>query len=1219
MKRRAAEPWARARRRGAGAVALSAGLLLLAAGGVAGCAGGSGSRGAAEASSRGAGEPAVDPASLEQLRSLAASQVDRPDEAVRPPEAPDWLTPEPGPEAQMPLDAVMAEAGGVATPAAGEQAGRETPWEAVRDYVHAREKLGAGDDAGAIPLLQAALRRDPDAAAVWRELGEAQLRVGRQAAAITAFQEAARRGIGEPRVLWLLGRDAARARRWQDAVRLLAQAAASAPASGDPALPLLVWADLGEALLSRGRLAAGAEAIDRATDLPEFFQASTRYRLELGELYRRRGELRLAAADARARLGRTDEALEAYATLSAGDGPEAPAAASRRVELLLRSGRSAQAGLEILGALEREPASMDDRRLALLGRLSGSAQAGPPLRRAVESLAPPVAGLEPSAASRWARIRAAAAGRDRRSVLAAHLRAMPSDEDTLRFAVNAAVDSAGAGDAASDVLGLARLVAEASPERAVAAGAIAVDAGPDPARTLALLEADGSPAGRLLMSAALLHLGMAERAAEGLAAEWPAGWEPAVLELRARAAIEAGRFDELPGLVSAAASLGAGGEERATIIAARALSLARRHAEALALLGPPPAEAPAPDAESRRRRLDRELITAELLATLGRGEEAAEALGRAAALDGGDERVRAAMLAVHAPNGPAPDQQRFAAAGRALRERVPGSRTLRWLTAQELVGRRVPGRAEPILRGLYEEDPTDRAPLGLLATVWEMGEGRSSPGVSGPEPLAWLESRGPGRQSSPAVVAARVRVLAALDRRDEARRELEVASAALPAPLWGELRERLDAGPGGPSLERLASAPRTIENTLDYAEALERAGDGKAWEALRERLPSPSALPLTPAEASRITAMASRAVQRAVSQRSAENERAALALLDEASRHDAALPLGLHQARLTFLTAGPFVDVARLAEAVELAQKQHPRPNAEWARSIASRLASGPLRAQSVRFLERVVAGEREPSAELIAEYVNAVGLFGDAAAARTLLERVRAPRDIEAILARFDAMPAEQGSPADPAARLRADLAYRLGNLAYLADDQARAAEIYRMGLELDPSHPWIANDLGYHLVETGENPAEAQTLLERAFAALPNESSVVDSLGWLRYRQSVIDDVLDGSGRVVRPGAVTLLRRAAELDLERDNATILDHLGDALWSAGRREEAIDAWTRAEALLREQVQRMRPEPGPASRLRERFASQQRTAAEKVRAARAGAEPPVAPRFGPQP
>jgi tetratricopeptide (TPR) repeat protein len=1154
---------------------------------------------------------------------LALTQPELPDLAVRPAQDPAWLAPPEGDAAATPLEAILAQSTPTAPAPAPATDEAPTSWEAVRDYVHARQKLAAGDDAGAVPLLQSALRRDPDSPAVWRELGEAQLRQGRTAAAMTAFQEAARRGIDEPRVLWLLGRDAARARRPLDAIRLLAAAAPRAAAS-DPALPNLVWADLGETLLARGSLAAGAQAIDRAVDLPEQFQAPTRYRLELGELFRRRGELALAAADARARLGRTDEALAAYAALVDRDAPEAAAAASRRVELLLRSGRSAQAALEMLDAVDRDAGRIDERGLGVLALLASSEQTGPPLRRAVESLAPADADTLPSEASRWARIRAAAAGDGLAGVIAEHLVRMPSDEDSLRFVVNDAIDRADAGRAAARVPALLMPVIEAAPWRAEALGAVAVDAGPDPAAVLRLLARDGSPAGELLHAAALLHLGLPREAADALGgASFPAASAPAALELRTRAAVEAGRFQDLPALVDAARALAASGDARAAESAARALASARRFTEALDALGPTP---PPPRAtpESRRRAIERELLTAGLLARLGRGEDAAQALARAGQIDPGDERVWSALLAVHGPGGPAQDPQRFAAAGRALHDRAANSRTLRWLTAQELAARQLAPRAEPLLRALVEEDPTDRAPLGLLASLWEASEGRSAPGVAGTEPLAWLEARGSNRQSSPAVLAARVRVLASMDRGEESLNALAQARGALDTPAWAQLGERIEAklhpGPDArrASLARLAQAPPSIGNTLDYAELLESGGEPTPWDLLRQRLPAPHLLPLTPDESGRVTAMASRAVQRAVAQRSPDNDRAALALLDEAARHTAQLPLGLHQARLTLLTAGPFIDTAQLAGAVELAARQHPRPNAEWPRSIAARLLGGQFRPQGVRFLERIVAADPDPPVELVAEYVNATGLFGDEATARALLDRVTDPRLIEAVLARFDAPPKPPGA-SDPGLRARADLAYRLASLAYLADDEPRANQIYRMGLAFDPSHAWIANDLGYHLVEAGQSMGEAEMLLERAFAALPTESSVVDSLGWLRYRTGVIDDARDAEGRVVKPGAVTLLRRAAQLDLEGDNATIFDHLGDALWMAGDRDGAVEAWTRAEAVIRSQIQGVRPEPGAASRFRDRLAGQQRTLTEKIRAARAGGQPPIAPRLTPAP
>src|SRR5690606_1389760 len=128
----------------------------------------------------------------------------------------------------------------------------------------------------------------------------------------------------------------------------------------------------------------------------------------------------------------------------------------------------------------------------------------------------------------------------------------------------------------------------------------------------------------------------------------------------------------------------------------------------------------------------------------------------------------------------------------------------------------------------------------------------------------------------------------------------------------------------------------------------------------------------------------------------------------------------------------------------------------------------------------------------------------------------------------------------------------------------------------------------LGYMILENGGDLARADELLTLAFNALPGETSVIDSLGWLRYMQAVFEDERDQeTGRIIRRGAVSLLARAARSAEGRRNPTILDHYGDALYRAGRIEQARGAWRAAHGRATEQVAethlaiRTQPEPSP--------------------------------------
>lgn len=98
-------------------------------------------------------------------------------------------------------------------------------------------------------------------------------------------------------------------------------------------------------------------------------------------------------------------------------------------------------------------------------------------------------------------------------------------------------------------------------------------------------------------------------------------------------------------------------------------------------------------------------------------------------------------------------------------------------------------------------------------------------------------------------------------------------------------------------------------------------------------------------------------------------------------------------------------------------------------------------------------------------------------------------------------------------------------------------------------PDYAHAYNALGYSFADRNTRLEEARTLIERALELSPNDAFIVDSMGWVLYRQG------DAGG------AVTQLRRAWSL---RPDAEIGAHLGEVLWSTGQREEANRIWDEA-------------------------------------------------------
>ncbi len=123
-------------------------------------------------------------------------------------------------------------------------------------------------------------------------------------------------------------------------------------------------------------------------------------------------------------------------------------------------------------------------------------------------------------------------------------------------------------------------------------------------------------------------------------------------------------------------------------------------------------------------------------------------------------------------------------------------------------------------------------------------------------------------------------------------------------------------------------------------------------------------------------------------------------------------------------------------------------------------------------------------------------------------------------------------------------------------------------------PDDPAALNALGYTLADHSRELARARTLIERAHAAAPKNSAILDSLGWVMFRQ----------GHLAQ--AEPYLRTAYEDDRSGDIAA---HLGEVLWRLGRPEEADHIWSEAAAidrdnrLLKTTRQRLHAAPQPSS------------------------------------
>jgi tetratricopeptide (TPR) repeat protein len=101
-------------------------------------------------------------------------------------------------------------------------------------------------------------------------------------------------------------------------------------------------------------------------------------------------------------------------------------------------------------------------------------------------------------------------------------------------------------------------------------------------------------------------------------------------------------------------------------------------------------------------------------------------------------------------------------------------------------------------------------------------------------------------------------------------------------------------------------------------------------------------------------------------------------------------------------------------------------------------------------------------------------------------------------------------------------------------------------------PDDPAALNALGYTLADHSRDLPRARKLIERAYAAAPKNAAILDSMGWVLFRQ--------GHSAEAEP----YLQAAYADDRGGDIAA---HLGEVLWRLGKPTDAERIWSEAGAI----------------------------------------------------
>lgn len=214
--------------------------------------------------------------------------------------------------------------------------------------------------------------------------------------------------------------------------------------------------------------------------------------------------------------------------------------------------------------------------------------------------------------------------------------------------------------------------------------------------------------------------------------------------------------------------------------------------------------------------------------------------------------------------------------------------------------------------------------------------------------------------------------------------------------------------------------------------------------------------------------------------------------------------------------------------------------------------------AEALKWYEQVTEGEQ--ALDALTRRAVVLGKLGKLDEGRRLMAQMR--REMPMFGARFFLAEGEMLLEADAGDQALAlyqqalkeipddpDLLYGRSLVHERLRNVAEAEVDLRRILARDKDDARAMNALGYMLVVHTTRLDEARTLITRALELTPEDAAVMDSLGWVEYRQGKVQE------------ARTLLEKAFD---KVPDPEIAAHLGEVLWVLGEKDRARAIWQAA-------------------------------------------------------
>ncbi len=436
------------------------------------------------------------------------------------------------------------------------------------------------------------------------------------------------------------------------------------------------------------------------------------------------------------------------------------------------------------------------------------------------------------------------------------------------------------------------------------------------------------------------------------------------------------------------------------------------------------------------------------------------------------------------------------------------------------------------------------------------------------EPLRQLLALTPPAERATALALV-PRLYARATDKAQAQRLVEQALAEAAArpetagPAWTAIaRMRLAASQEGPALEAAQRAQSAAPT--DEGPAL------LALELLDPRLPQAEALVRRYLDGAQARPEVRMAYARTLleAQRSSDaRQQLQLLTRQQADFAEAWLVQGVLQVQENQFEAGE----VSLQKYLSLVQAGGRAPNEETQRGLAQAylaLAQAAERrgdlARATQWLDRIPG-----NADLLATQVRRASVLARQGRLDDARKLLRALPDRDASSARAKVLAEvhllRDNRQTQAAYDLLAEAVARSPNDAEFLYEQATSAEklgrldemerLLRRAMVAKPDFQHAYNALGYSLADRNVRLPEARDLIRKALELAPGDPFITDSLGWVEFRM----------------GNKTEALRLLELAFrERPDAEIAAHLGEVLWSLGRKPRALEIWREGLTLNRE-------------------------------------------------